>query len=104
MQRLRVWWVKKRRLAAGWYGPADPTPMHQCPCCDYVTLPERGNYLICPVCFWEDDGTDLDALDEPSEANHGITLRLGRANFKQFGACEETMVENVVSGRGTRAF
>ena len=96
VQRLRVWWVKKRRLAAGWYGPADPTPMHQCPCCDYVTLPERGNYLICPVCFWEDDGTDLDALDEPSEANHGITLRLGRANFKQFGACEETMVENVV--------
>ncbi len=39
-----------------WYEPADPTPRHQCPCCDYISLPERGNYLICRICFWEDDG------------------------------------------------
>jgi hypothetical protein len=35
-------------------------PRHLCPCCDFVTLPERRNYLIGPVCFWEDDGQDLD--------------------------------------------
>ncbi|HJZ54107.1 MAG TPA: CPCC family cysteine-rich protein [Gemmataceae bacterium] len=87
---------KKRRPEPVWYTPADPTPRHQCPCCDFVTLPERGNYLICPVCFWEDDGQDVDALDEPSGPNHGITLRQGRDNFKQYGACEETMVEHVL--------
>lgn len=80
-----------------WYEPADPTPRHLCPCCDYVTLPERGNYLICPVCFWEDDGQDLDSLDHASGPNHGITLRKGRANFKNIGACEEAMVKQVVS-------
>ena len=80
-----------------WYEPADPTPRHLCPCCDYLTLPERGNYLICPVCFWEDDGHDLDCLDQPSGPNSGITLRLGRANFEKFGACEEAMVKHVIS-------
>jgi len=31
-------------------------PMHPCPCCGYKTLPERGHYDLCPVCWWEDDG------------------------------------------------
>ena len=79
-----------------WYTPEDPTPRELCPCCDYVSLPERGNYLICRVCFWEDDGQDIDQLDEPSEPNH-ITLREGRANFERFGACEERFVPNVFS-------
>jgi hypothetical protein len=75
-----------------------------CPCCDFVTLPERGNYLICPVCFWEDDGQDLGALDEPSGPNHRITLRQGRANFRRFGACEVAMVKNVVPTAERRRF
>ncbi len=80
-----------------WYSPKDPTPRHQCPCCDYITLPERGNYLICPVCFWEDDGQDHDKLDVGSGPNHGITLRQGRRDFQEFGACEEIMVKYVCS-------
>ena len=80
-----------------WYEPEDPTPREQCPCCDYASLPERGNYLICPVCFWEDDGQDVDALDLESGPNHGISLREGRKNFKEFGACERGMLEHVVS-------
>ena len=28
-----------------------------CPCCLYQTIKERGQYEICPVCFWEDDGS-----------------------------------------------
>ena len=39
-----------------WYSPTDPTPREVCPCCDYVSLAERGAYLICPLCDWEDDG------------------------------------------------
>lgn len=80
-----------------WYSPDDPTPREQCPCCDYISLPERGNYLICPICFWEDDGQDVDELDVSSGPNSGITLREGRENFKKYGACEESMVENVIS-------
>lgn len=68
----------------------------QCPCCDYFTLAERGGYDICPICFWEDDGGDLDNLDEHSGPNH-ITLREGRRNFEKFGACDSTMVKNVIS-------
>ena len=75
----------------------DPTPRHPCPCCDYVTLPERGEWLICPVCFWEDDGQDLDQLDISSNVNRGLTLRQGRTNFREIGAYIAAMVENVCS-------
>lgn len=83
-------------LNVEWYEPEDPTPKEQCPCCDYITLPERGNYLICPICFWEDDGLDIDDLDSPSAPNHGITLRNARLNFEKFGACEKEMVKSVI--------
>lgn len=78
-----------------WYEPAAPTPREQCPCCDFVSLPERGNCLICPICFWEDDGVDLANLDGYSLPNH-MTLREGRANFTRTGACDEAMLKNVL--------
>jgi len=81
--------------AMKWYEPADPTPRHQCPCCGYVTLAERGMSLICKVCFWEDDAFVGDRLDEPSVCNH-MTLRQGRANFATFGACDRARLEHVV--------
>ena len=71
-----------------WYEPIDSTPREQCPCCDYISLAERGNYLVCPVCYWEDDGLDINTLDIESGANQYITLRHARHNFKAFGACE----------------
>lgn len=30
----------------------------ECLCCGYQTIAERGNYEICPICFWEDDGNN----------------------------------------------
>ena len=81
---------------AGWYEPGDPTPREQCPVCDFYALPERGNYLICPVCFWEDDGMDVDEMDTSSGPNHGITLGQARINFREFGACERTAVQHVL--------
>jgi len=57
-----------------------------CPCCTYETMAERGEYDICPVCFWEDDGND-----DPSRysgPNH-MTLSEGRKNFEKYGACSE---------------
>lgn len=68
---------------------------YQCPCCDYFSLARRGEYEICRVCFWEDSGQDLDRLDQHSSPNH-MTLREGRQNFFEFGACEQQMLKNVL--------
>ena len=87
-----------------WYEPEDPTPREQCPCCDYISLPERGNFLICPICFWEDDGQDIDELDTESGPNHYITLRQGRDNFNELGACELKMKEHVLPESERRNF
>jgi hypothetical protein len=70
-------------------------PLHQCPCCDYFTLEERAIWDICEVCYWEDDGHDLDRRDDPSGCNKGLTLRQGRDNFRRLGACEPEMIQYV---------
>lgn len=78
-----------------WYAPPDPTPREQCPCCGYVSLPERGMSLICPVCFWEDDAFVGNALDSHSVCNK-MTLRRARVNFEEIGACDPTMLSHVL--------
>ena len=65
----------------------------QCPCCDHFTLEKRAVWDICPVCYWEDDGHDLDRQDDPSGCNRGMTLRHGRENFRRLGTCEPWMVQ-----------
>ena len=70
--------------------------LKQCPCCDYFTMTNRGDYEICEICFWEDSGQDLDDLKSHSGPNH-ITLEQGRENFLRFGACEEKFTEHVIS-------
>ena len=76
---------------------------HQCPCCDHFTLARRGQYDICPVCFSEDSGQDLDALDQISGPNH-LTLRQGRDNFLRMGACDERAKEHVLDETARRKF
>lgn len=61
--------------------------MEACPCCNHLTLPERGHYDLCPVCFWEDDGNN-DPDGDPGP-NDPTTLRLARRNYVVLGACEE---------------
>ena len=72
--------------------------MSQCPCCDYYSLDERGAYEICPVCYWEDDGQDLDQLDVVSGPNH-ITLRQARHNFALIGACDDAALALVADAQ-----
>lgn len=80
-----------------------PRNKYQCPCCDYFTLPGRGGFTICPVCFWEDEiddtgfsGFDIpEYLDRISSANSSLTLRQARANFLKLGACEARMIPHV---------
>jgi hypothetical protein len=76
---------------------------HQCPCCDYFTLDERGQYDVCPVCYWEDSGADLDRLDEHSGPNHQ-TLREGRKHFLEFGACDRAMLVHVLPKEQRRQY
>ncbi|MBF2515690.1 CPCC family cysteine-rich protein [Listeria marthii] len=81
---------------------------HRCACCNCLTIDERGEFEICPICFWEDDGYFVfteeeiyshyqktssveDLLNIPSGANHDLTLLEARQNFKEFGACELAM-------------
>ena len=64
------------------------SPGLSCPCCRYLTLPERGGYEICPVCFWEDDGQDdLDAEHVRGGPNARLSLVQARSNYAQLGAC-----------------
>lgn len=81
-----------QRLGAS---PTEVGALKQCPCCDYFTLPRRGEYLICTVCLWEDSGQDLDRLDEVSGPNH-MSLRTARANFARLGACKEAALPRVL--------
>lgn len=55
---------------------------YQCPCCHNKTLSERGQYYICPVCDWEDDGIDGDHL---SHCN-GMTLSEAQRAFCESGS------------------
>ncbi len=61
-----------------------PEPLLPCPCCGYRTIEVRGDYEICPVCNWEDDGNR--DPHRHSSAN-GLTLGQARRNFEAFGAC-----------------
>ena len=60
-----------------------------CPCCDHLTLAERGAWHVCPVCLWEDDGQDERTADECRGGPNGmLSLMAARANYRSFGACE----------------
>ena len=69
---------------------------YKCPCCGFYTVDEkpRGNYDICPVCFWEDDPLQLEDETYEGGANR-VSLRLARENFAEFGACEREMIKFV---------
>ncbi|MFD0856060.1 CPCC family cysteine-rich protein [Actinomadura adrarensis] len=69
---------------------------YACPCCGYLTLGARGNYEICPVCFWEDDGQDdHDADAVRGGPNYGLSLTQARRNFARIGACEPRCLPHV---------
>ena len=53
--------------------------LYKCPCCHNRTLDERGQYFICPICDWEDDGLDCDHI---SHCN-GMRLSDAQKNFER---------------------
>ena len=63
-----------------------------CPCCRFLTLFGRGNWVICPVCGWEDEA-HLDDDPERHSAANGLSLGAARANYAAFGAAKERWSE-----------
>jgi len=75
--------------------PADGGP-YPCPCCGFVTLPERGGYELCPVCFWEDDGQDDHDADQVRGGPNGsLSLTEARHSFSRIGAVDERALRYV---------
>lgn len=69
-----------------------------CPCCASSTLPARGEYELCPVCFWEDDGQDDHDADVVRRGPNGLlSLTRARANYAALGACDPQFVDKVRS-------
>jgi hypothetical protein len=48
----------------------DEDILHACPCCHYLTLTHQRQYDVCPLCYWEDDGTLSTELEHYSSVNH----------------------------------
>ncbi len=67
-----------------------------CPCCGYDSFDakDRLEYSICPICFWEDDPIQFNEPKYEGGANRASLIQ-GQKNFKEFGACEKKMVQNV---------
>ncbi len=64
-----------------------------CVCCGYKTLAEWGNYEICPVCYWEDDPSQIEYPD--GYGANPLSLREAQRNYTEFGACEVNMKRHV---------
>lgn len=64
--------------------------LFECFCCGYKTLTLRGEYDICQVCWWEDDGGNI--LEKYSSVNH-MTLIEGKANFAEAGIIDPNLLD-----------
>ncbi|MDQ6423593.1 CPCC family cysteine-rich protein [Paenibacillus sp. LHD-117] len=70
--------------------------LYSCQCCEFKTLPTKGEYFICPVCFWEDDGNvDPNYYSSPNK----MTLAQARDNFIKLGAMDESSIRFLTSDR-----
>jgi len=57
--------------------------LKSCPCCQYCTLQERGQYYICPLCFWEDDMIVNENTPSLYSSPNRMTLIDARKHFKK---------------------
>lgn len=73
-----------------------------CPCCGHLTMPDDGSFpgsfVICPVCFWEDDDVQLGNPDFAGGANRP-SLNQARANYRILRAKDEEALSHVRPAR-----
>jgi hypothetical protein len=76
----------------------DPSipPLNPCPCCGYLVFgDEPGSYEICEICFWEDDGLQLEFATTLDGGANRVTLLDAQLNYARLGACEATAMQHV---------
>ncbi|WP_185146876.1 CPCC family cysteine-rich protein [Chryseobacterium echinoideorum] len=56
--------------------------LYRCSCCGYLTLDSTGEYDICRLCGWEDDGTKATEVNRFSQVN-GSALNNYRNEFEK---------------------
>ncbi|MFB7459240.1 CPCC family cysteine-rich protein [Streptomyces sp. NPDC056188] len=62
---------------------------YPCPCCGYLVLDEMpGSFVICPICFWEDDAIQFRWPTMDGGANK-VSLIEAQHNYRDFGACDQ---------------
>ena len=52
---------------------------YPCPCCGERTLPDKGEFDLCTVCYWQDDPLQR---DDPNDAPGANTLSLNDYRIK----------------------
>jgi hypothetical protein len=68
--------------------------METCACCGFNTIGEKGNYEICPICYWEDDG--VQEADPWFEGGANVaSLYQAQLDFQTYGVMEERFISNV---------
>jgi hypothetical protein len=71
------------------------TTEYPCPCCGFLVFEEPpGSDDICPICFWEDDISQLRFPEMPVGANR-VSLIEAQRNFQNLGASVIRLLPNV---------
>jgi hypothetical protein len=66
-----------------------------CPCCGHLVFADApGSYDICPVCFWEDDISQLRWPDLGGGANSASLIE-AQETYRRIGASDERFVAHV---------
>lgn len=68
---------------------------YNCPCCGHPTYPvppKDDVGYICDICWWENDPF-IQSDDEPSDQNHGMTLKQAKENYKKYGISAPHLLE-----------
>lgn len=82
---------------------------YTCPCCGYKTFDEKpGSYAVCPICYWEDDPTQLANLTSLG-ANVATLIeaqkdfeKFGTSNYEQFSVLRENPTNGYEKDRSWR--
>ncbi len=65
---------------------------YTCPCCGHKVFEEfPGSYDICPICFWQDDLTDLEMLYKSMGPNK-VSLYEAQKNYELIGVSEPRLI------------